>query len=34
MANVAAGCLSPEGKFDRAGWADGRKEFEAHVVED
>src|ERR1039458_6048690 len=29
MANVAAGCLTPEGKFDRAGWAGRRKEFSA-----
>ena len=34
MAYSAAGCLSPEGKFDHARWAECRKEFETHVVED
>ncbi len=34
MAYGAAGCLSPDGKFDRTRWAERRKEFETHVVED
>jgi len=34
MAYAAAGCLSPDGRFDHARWADHRKEFETHVVED
>jgi protoporphyrinogen oxidase len=34
MAYAAASCLSPGGKFDRARWAEHRKEFETHVVED
>jgi protoporphyrinogen oxidase len=34
MAYAAASCLSSEGKFDSARWADYRKEFEAHIVED
>jgi protoporphyrinogen oxidase len=34
MAYAAAQCLSPDGKFDRARWAEHRKEFETHVVED
>jgi protoporphyrinogen oxidase len=34
MAYAAAACLSPEGRFDRARWAEHRKEFETHVVED
>jgi protoporphyrinogen oxidase len=34
MAYAAAGCLSPDGIFDHARWAEHRKEFEAHVVED
>jgi hypothetical protein len=33
-AYAAAACLSPEGKFDQARWAECRKEFETHVVED
>jgi hypothetical protein len=34
MAYAAVGCLSPEGKFDHARWAEHRQEFETHVVED
>ncbi len=34
MAYAAAGCLSPEGRFDHARWAEHRREFETHVVED
>jgi protoporphyrinogen oxidase len=34
MAYAAAACLSPDGKFDHARWAEHRKEFETHVVED
>jgi len=34
MAYAAVGCLSPEGGFDRARWAEQRREFEKHVVED
>jgi protoporphyrinogen oxidase len=34
MAYAAAGCLSREGRFDHARWAECRKEFETHVVED
>jgi hypothetical protein len=34
MAYAAAGCLSPGGEFDHARWAEHRKEFETHVVED
>ena len=34
MAYAAVGCLSPEGKFDHQRWAEHRKEFETHVVED
>jgi protoporphyrinogen oxidase len=34
MSYAAAGCFSSEGKFDRARWAEHRKEFETHVVED
>jgi protoporphyrinogen oxidase len=34
MAYAAAGCLSPAGSFDQARWAEHRKEFETHVVED
>ena len=34
MAYAAADCLSPEGTFDQARWAEHRKEFETHVVED
>jgi protoporphyrinogen oxidase len=34
IAYAVAGCLSPDGTFDRARWAEHRKEFETHVVED
>jgi protoporphyrinogen oxidase len=34
MAYAAAGCLSAEGRFDQARWAEHRREFETHVVED
>jgi hypothetical protein len=34
MAYAAVGCLSAEGKFDHERWAEHRKEFETHVVED
>jgi protoporphyrinogen oxidase len=34
MAYAAAGCLSPEGRFDHSRWVAHRKEFETHVVED
>jgi protoporphyrinogen oxidase len=34
MAYAAASCLSPNGRFDRVRWAEHRKEFETHVVED
>jgi protoporphyrinogen oxidase len=34
MAYAAVGCLSREGIFDHAQWAEHRKEFETHVVED
>jgi protoporphyrinogen oxidase len=34
MAYAAAACLSPNGEFDHARWAEHRKEFETHVVED
>jgi protoporphyrinogen oxidase len=34
MAYAAAACLSPEGRFDHAHWAEHRREFETHVVED
>jgi protoporphyrinogen oxidase len=34
MAYAAAACLSRNGEFDRARWAEHRKEFETHVVED
>jgi protoporphyrinogen oxidase len=34
MAYAAVNCLSPEGQFDRKRWAEHRKEFETHVVED
>jgi hypothetical protein len=34
MAYAAAACLSADGKFDHARWAEHRKEFETHVVED
>ena len=34
MAYAAVACLSPDGTFDRARWAEHRKEFETHVVED
>jgi protoporphyrinogen oxidase len=34
MAYAAVGCLAPDGRFDHARWAEHRKEFETHVVED
>jgi protoporphyrinogen oxidase len=34
MAYAAVGCLSPDGEFAHARWAEHRKEFETHVVED
>jgi protoporphyrinogen oxidase len=34
MAYAAAACLSPDGEFAHARWAEHRKEFETHVVED
>ncbi|HEX4133012.1 MAG TPA: FAD-dependent oxidoreductase [Bryobacteraceae bacterium] len=34
MAYAAVGCFSPDGSFDRARWAEHRKKFETHVVED
>jgi len=34
MAYAAAACLTPEGRFDHSRWAEHRKEFETHVVED
>jgi len=34
MAYAATGCLSPDGRFDHARWAEHRKEFATHVVED
>jgi hypothetical protein len=34
VAYAAAACLSRDGKFDRGRWAEYRKEFESHVVED
>lgn len=34
MAWAAAGALRPGGGFDRAAWADARRRFGAHVVED
>jgi protoporphyrinogen oxidase len=34
MAYAAADCLHPDGVFDAAGWAQHRREFESHVVED
>jgi protoporphyrinogen oxidase len=34
MAYAAADCLRPDGSFDRDCWADYRREFETHVVED
>jgi protoporphyrinogen oxidase len=34
MAYAAVNCLSPDGKFNQALWAEHRKEFETHVVED
>jgi protoporphyrinogen oxidase len=33
-AYAAVSCLSPDGSFDHALWAEHRKEFETHVVED
>ncbi len=34
MAWTAAGCLDPNGRMDIARWADARRSFEKHVVED
>jgi protoporphyrinogen oxidase len=34
MGYAACDCLRPDGSFDRARWAEYRKEFESHVVED
>jgi protoporphyrinogen oxidase len=34
MAYAAVDCLSPSGSFDHARWAEHRKDFETHVVED
>jgi protoporphyrinogen oxidase len=34
MAYAAVGCLAADGRFDHARWAEHRKEFETHVVED
>jgi protoporphyrinogen oxidase len=34
MAYAAVSCLSADGKFDHTRWAEHRKEFESHVVED
>jgi protoporphyrinogen oxidase len=34
MAYAAADCLMPDGTFNWTGWADHRREFETHVVED
>ena len=34
MAYAAVKCLSPGGAFDYSRWAEHRKEFETHVVED
>jgi protoporphyrinogen oxidase len=34
MAYSAADCLSPQGNFDHARWAEFRKIFDTHVVED
>jgi protoporphyrinogen oxidase len=34
MAYAAVKCLSADGTFDHARWAEHRKEFETHVVED
>lgn len=34
MAYAAVGCFSSDGQFDHARWAEHRKEFETHVVED
>ena len=34
MAYAAVACLSLDGSFDHARWAEHRKEFETHVVED
>ena len=34
MAYAAADCLRLDGVFDAAGWAQHRREFESHVVED
>jgi protoporphyrinogen oxidase len=34
MAYAASDCFMPDGGLDRARWAEHRKEFESHVVED
>ena len=34
MAYALVDCFRPDGAFDRAAWAQARKSFEAHVVED
>jgi protoporphyrinogen oxidase len=34
MAYAASECLSPGGELDRARWAEYRRQFESHVVED
>jgi len=34
MAYAACDCLMPDGTFDRARWAEHRREFATHVVED
>lgn len=34
MAYAAVECLTPDGRFDLPRWADHRREFETHVVED
>ena len=34
MAYALAGCLRPDGSFDREAWAQARRSFESHVVED
>jgi protoporphyrinogen oxidase len=34
MAQAAVACLGDDGRFDRARWADFRRVFDTHVVED
>jgi protoporphyrinogen oxidase len=34
MAYAAVSCMDAEGNFDRVKWAEHRKAFESHVVED